>query len=112
MCTQRQLDRILTETVAEAKRIFASSFHSAILYGSFARGDHDEESDIDVLLLVDLPPEEVARYRAQIDHLCGRILFEEGVVLSVLEKDVATYEKYKEALPFYRNIEREGRKIA
>ena len=84
----------------------------AILYGSFARGDSDDESDVDVLVLVDLPAPELGRYRADVDHLCGGILFDYGVVLSVLEKDVATYEKYKAALPFYRNIDREGRRIA
>lgn len=112
MCTQGQLDEILDRTVAEAKEIFGPAFHGAILYGSFARGDYDDESDVDVLILADLPAEELFRYRARIDHLCGSILFEYGVVLSVLEKDVATYEKYKGALPFYQNIEREGRKIA
>lgn len=112
MCTQSQLNDILGRTVEEAKKTFASAFHGAILYGSFARGDHDDESDIDVLLLVDLPAEQLASYRAQIDHLCGQILYEYGVVLSIVERDVETYEKYREALPFYRNIEREGRRIA
>lgn len=112
MCTQSQLNEILTKTVEEAKKIFASAFHGAILYGSFARGDYDDESDIDVLLLVDLPAEQLACYREQMDHLCGQILFEYGIVLSIVEKDIATYEKYREALPFYRNIEREGRRIA
>ena len=40
MCTQSQLNEILTKTVEEAKRIFVSAFHGAILYGSFARGDY------------------------------------------------------------------------
>lgn len=112
MCTQSQLNEILDRTVAGAKEIFGPAFHGAILYGSFARGDSDDESDVDVLVLVDLPAPELGRYRADVDHLCGGILFDYGVVLSVLEKDVATYEKYKAALPFYRNIDREGRRIA
>ena len=72
----------------------------------------DDESDIDVLLLVDLPAEQLASYREQMGHLCGQFLFEYGIVLSLIEKDVATYEKYRETSPFYRNIEREERRIA
>ncbi len=112
MCTQSQLDQILNRAVAEAKDIFASAFRSAILFGSYARGDHDDESDIDLLILVDLPAEQIGAYRERMDHLCGQILFDYGVVLSALEKDVTTYEKYREVLPFYQNIEREGRRIA
>ncbi len=112
MCTQSQLNNILNIVVTEAKRVFASALHAAILYGSYARGDHDEQSDIDILLLVDMPAELLEGYREQMDHLCGRILYEHGTVLSLLEKDLATYEKYREALPFYQNIEREGRRIA
>ncbi len=112
MCTQSQLNEILSRTVAEAKRIFAPAFHGAILYGSFARGDYDDESDIDILLLIDLPAEQLASYREQMDHLCGQILYEYGIVLSVVEKDVETYEKYRDVLPFYQSIEREGRRIA
>ena len=112
MCTQSQLNDILSTVVTEAKDVFASAFHAAILYGSYARGDYDEQSDIDVLLLVDMSAEELAGYREQVDHICGRVLYEHGAVLSLLEKDLATYEKYREALPFYRNIEKEGRRIA
>lgn len=112
MCTQSQLNEILDRAVAEAKAIFASAFHGAILFGSYARDDYDSESDIDLLILVDLPAEQLSAYREQMDHLCGKILFDYGVVLSAVEKDVATYEKYRDVLPFYQNIEREGRKIA
>lgn len=112
MCTKNQLDEILQRIVAKSKEIFDTKLASVILFGSYARGDFEEESDIDVLLLVDLPGDELLNYRADIDSLCGELLFEYGIVISAIEKDLKTYNQYSQVLPFYKNIEKDGVKIA
>lgn len=112
MCTQNQLNGILQKFEQEIKCIFGNKLDSIILFGSYARGDYDEESDIDILILADISSEELANYRGHIDTLCGDLLWEYGVVVSAIEKDVETYNKYSSILPFYKNIEQEGVKIA
>ena len=112
MCTKNQLSEILGEIATESKRAFGSSLDSVILFGSYARGDYDEESDMDVLILVDLSPEELSKYRTHFDSLCGELLIKYGIVVSVIEKDLTSYNKYVNILPFYKNILREGVKIA
>ena len=44
--------------------------------------------------------------------LCGEMLFDYGVVVSIIEKDYDTYSRYANILPFYKNIAKEGVKIA
>lgn len=112
MCTKSQLNKILQKVVCESKDIFGSRLNSVILFGSYARGDFDEESDIDILILVDLPSVELANYRTRIDSLCGKLLWEYGIVVSAIEKDIETYNQYANVLPFYKNIVRDGVKIA
>lgn len=112
MCTKSQLNEILQKVADELKNVFGTSLKSVILFGSYARGDFDEESDIDILILVDLPSGELANYRTQIDSICGNLLWEYGIVISAIEKDIKTYNQYSEVLPFYKNIAREGVKIA
>ena len=112
MCTKNQLSEILRQISAGSKTVFGEKLHSVILFGSYARGDYTEESDIDVLILVDLSPEELSKYRTHIDSLCSEVLINYGVVVSAIEKDLISYNKYSNALPFYKNIEREGVKIA
>lgn len=112
MCTKNQLNEILQKVAKESKNIFGEALASVILFGSYARGDFDDESDIDVLLLVDLPSEVLAGYREKVDSLCGTLLLEYGIVISAIEKDLETYNQYSQVLPFYKNIEREGVKIA
>lgn len=112
MCTQGQLNGILQRIEREARNIFGDKLASIVLFGSYARGDFDEESDIDILILADMSQEELASYREHIDTLCGDLLWEYGIVISAIEKDLDTYKKYLNVLPFYKNIEREGVRIA
>ena len=112
MCTKNQLNEITQKVAQESKKIFGSRLNSVILFGSYARGDYDEDSDIDILILVDLPSDELAAYRTHIDSLCGKLLLEYGIVVSAIEKDTETYHRYASVLPFYKNIEKDGVKIA
>lgn len=112
MCTQNQLKEILEKVVLKSKEIFGESLNSVILFGSYARGDFEEESDIDILILADVSSKKLPEYRERIDTLCGELLWEYGIVVSAIEKDTATYNKYSNLLPFYKNIEKEGVKIA
>ena len=112
MCTQSQLNEILQKVYMRSKEIFGSSFDSVILFGSYARGDFDEESDIDILILADIPSAKLSDYREHIDALCGDLFWEYGIVISAIEKDTETYNRYSNLLPFYKNIAKEGVKIA
>lgn len=112
MCSQNQLQTILQTVAADAKQLFHENLHSVILYGSYARGDYDDESDIDIMLLVDLNEIELLAFRSQIDALCGKLLFDFGIVVSITEKSAGQYYRYADTLPFYQNIKREGIRIA
>ncbi len=112
MCTDNQLNNLLRDIADSSKEIFRDALHSVILYGSYARGDYDEESDIDIMILVDVPVSELRMFRKQIDKLCGSLLFEYGIVVSITEKDINTYNRYADILPFYQNIKKEGVRIA
>ena len=45
MCTKSQLNEIMQRTAAELKKLFGSRLDSVILFGSYARGDFDEDSE-------------------------------------------------------------------
>lgn len=112
MCSKIELNELLKIVANESKEIFKNKLHAVILYGSYARGDYDEESDIDIMILVDMPAENLADFRERIDRLCGSLLYDYGIVVSITERDVETYNRYAKILPFYQNVEREGVKIA
>ena len=77
-----------------------------ILYGSVARGDNTPESDVDIAMII----------RGELDRIADKELtravteldLKYDTVLSVIDVEEKHFRRYKNELPFYKNIEREG----
>ena len=108
MCSKNTLEALLRETTEELKTIFGSRLDSVILYGSYARGDYDDESDIDVMALVDMDRQELAAYRRPVSDFSSDLDLKYDVLLSIKLQDKATFEKYLSVLPFFKNVIQEG----
>ena len=104
------IDALTSNIVETVKSIFGNSLVSVILYGSYARGDFDDDSDIDIMAIIDLPADEISRHNAEIDKLASRLSLESNVCTTVCIslQDSATFNKYQSALPFFSNIVKEG----
>lgn len=77
-----------------------------VLYGSRATGNAAEDSDYDILVLVDSPAD-VAMHKRLISSI---LPLEEGgavLTLSIHNRDQWNSPLYK-AMPFHENVEREG----
>lgn len=112
MCSKSQLDLILNSVASKANEIFAQKLDSVILYGSYARGDYDKESDIDIMILADIAREEIAAFKKPFLKLSSELGLENDIVITITLKDIATFNKYLNAIPFYQAVEREGVRIA
>ena len=105
------LRQILSDVTAGLREIFGEKLENVILYGSYARGDADEESDIDIMALIKgVSRAELWRYEEKLSPVLARIEreWDYEILLSVMLEDVPTFEKYAEHLPFFRNVVREG----
>lgn len=108
MCSQNELSQVLYETRNGLSGIFGDRLEDLVLFGSYARGTPDDESDIDVMALVRLPREELANYRRQVSDFSSRLDLKYDVLLSITLQDTDSFSRYKDVLPFYRNVIREG----
>lgn len=108
MCTQSQLNNILLSVAHTARETLGDKLREVILYGSYARGDYDEESDIDIMVLADIPAEECWAYRRQMSENISKLNLDNDVLLSVAVKDCYTFEKWFSVLPFYQSVRNEG----
>ena len=80
---------------------------TVILYGSFARGDNDQNSDIDLLIL--LEKERLTRDdEKRIKYPLYDIEFETGQIISPLVLSKYDWESRHKITPFYENVTNEG----
>jgi len=106
--TQKEITLIMNELVEKSSQIFGGKLKKVVLYGSYARGDFDEESDIDVLLSVDENKEELRKYIDNLIDLTSDIGLKYDVLLSPILISEQEFIKYKHDLPFYSNALKEG----
>ena len=71
--TAEKIHNVMEIFAAEARRIYGNSLRGIILYGSCARGDFSSDSDIDVLVLLNVPSEEISIQRNTIQNVMDRL---------------------------------------
>jgi len=108
MCSKATLNIVSERVVQAARESLGNKLDKVILYGSYARGDNNDESDIDIMVLADIPLEARSRERENIRALLGYIDLDLDVVLSLNVTDCETFNKYINDLPFYKNVVGEG----
>ena len=108
MCSRNTLQSVLNEAVGGLRDIFGEQLDRVILYGSYARGDYNEDSDIDVMALVDMDREELAGYRRRVNAFSNQLDLKHDVLLSIKLQDKATFTQWADALPFFKNVLRDG----
>ena len=111
MLTEKDLKTVLDRVASHSRNEFGSSLKDIILYGSYARGDQEDGSDIDIMIVIDEKPERLREYRRSFSRLASNLDLEYGIAVSTLLKYSETFEYWKEVLPFYRSVDTEGVRI-
>lgn len=108
MCTKSELQRVLDAVKNASKQLYGDKLHRIILFGSYARGDNTEESDIDIMIVLNCEMDDVKKLRSLTAEMASDISLEQEVFLSVLLRDRKHFENNLDFLPFYQSIAREG----
>ena len=106
MCDKDKLKKI-TDDVVKAVLSVSNKVDSIILYGSQARGDSVEGSDIDILVIVNEPDEAIRGLRKAIWDHTNVISLEQDEVVSLVLKSRREYNRLRDTL-FYQNVARDG----
>ena len=104
------INNIIDEFVNGVNEILGNRVKKIILYGSYARGDYNKNSDIDIMILTDLSTDEMYDYFIKISDMAYDIEEKNNfdISLSPLIKNLDKFNYWLEALPFYMNVQREG----
>jgi len=108
MCDKDTLNKITERVCAAAKEVLGDKLEKVVLFGSYARGDYDEESDVDIMVLADIALEDAHATRDKINELAGDFLWDYNMLVCLIITCSNIYHKYLEASGFYKNVRKDG----
>jgi uncharacterized protein len=107
-----QLDEKTVEIVNKVKEnartIFNDKLIDVILFGSYARGEQSSESDLDIMLVLNMSSMELKKFRDTIVDIEVDLSLEYDIVLSIMLQSEFEFKKYDRVLPFFINVLNEG----
>ena len=106
------ISNIIQDFAKSVRKMLGNSLDSVIVYGSYARGDYSELSDIDVMLLVSLGEEEIKEISDQISDLAFDFMMKYGVDISPVITNIEQFNYWVDNLPYYRNVRDEGVRLS
>ena len=97
--------QLLTKFKKGLVQVYGERLKAVYLFGSYARGDYDENSDLDVMIILDT-------YKSYWDELVrtGELASDLSLEYEVtISRTIMTEEKWKKGeLPVLRNVRAEG----
>ncbi len=91
--------------------VYGKHLKSVILYGSYARGDFNDDSDIDIMILLDISDAEIKNYRHELSAITYDYNVEYEIDIKPIAKNEAHFVRWVSAYPFYANVNQEGVKL-
>lgn len=99
---------ILERLERELKQIYKERFKYLLLYGSYARGEATEDSDIDLLVVLD-EIENPFREKRRYSEILWKLCLENNLVISAIP--VGEEELLRRAAPVFMTAREEGVKV-
>ncbi len=114
MINQNMIDSAMKDYVEGAKKVYGTKLKEVILYGSCARGDFEEGSDLDIMVLLDVSREETSCERAKMHPTINMLdrKYEYELLFATIVQSYEEFNKYIVVSPFYQNVRREGIRYA
>ena len=106
-----ELEKLKSEVEKAAKELLGDKLTKVILYGSYARGDFHDESDIDFALMSNVTENDIPAYNNQIGEVTSKLSRKYRALVSIMIISNESYNKYKSVIPFYENMVKEGQII-
>ncbi len=89
-----QLKAILKKYVNDIHQLYGSGLKTVILYGSYARGDFGPDSDIDIMILVDLPDQEIQKKGRVLSDETFEYNFDDDLQIMPIVKNIDHFNRW------------------
>lgn len=104
------IDSAVKDLADGARTIYGEILKEVILFGSCARGDYESDSDVDVMILLDIPKEDVDIETERIHPLIHDldIKYEYDLLFAPIIQSANEFDYWLDVMPFYQNVRNEG----
>ena len=102
------IQSLIEKYVIEIQKIYGTHLKRIILYGSYARGDFKADSDVDIMILLDMTDLELKKYSQQLSYMTFDFNLDNDIDIKPIAKSENHFKKWNMNYAFYANIQREG----
>ena len=104
----QNMQSLITKYVSEIQKLYGIYLRQIILYGSYARGDFHLDSDVDIMILLDMSDLKLKEYSQQLSYMTYDFNLDYDIDIKPIVKSEAHFKKWVVTYPFYANIQKEG----
>lgn len=104
----KSMQSLIEQYILEIKKIYGLHLQQVILFGSYARGDFKTDSDVDIMILLDMADRDLKAYSQQLFYMTYDFNLDHDLDIKPIAKSEAHFNKWIENYPFYSNIKKEG----
>ena len=108
MINQADLQIVLKKISVKMSELFNDKLKQIILFGSFARSEQEDDSDLDIMIIVLEDKIALKKYHDLVVDFVTDLELEYDVVISIILQNYDEYNNYNDILPFFANVKREG----
>lgn len=106
--TDKELKAITDSIVQKVLGNRSLSVSKIILYGSYARGDANDDSDIDIMILCNNDKHYVQEHERDIWHEVDHVGLDNDIMIQTVVQAEDYFDYWVDDLPFYRNVKNDG----
>lgn len=103
-----RINAVTEKVIKAAHDTLGDKLEEVILFGSYARGDFDADSDIDLCVLAKIPNEEAGKWHGSIRKKLPLIDLDYDITVSIHVTESSLFHQYADTLPYFMNIVNEG----
>ena len=104
----KTMECLIQQYIEEIKKIYGIHLRKVILYGSYARGDFRPDSDVDIMILLDISDLELKEYSQKLSYMTYDFNLDNDLDIKPIAKSEKHFLKWIVNYPFYANVHKEG----
>lgn len=105
------ISNVMNESTEMLRKLMGNDLKKVILYGSCARGDFGDDSDIDIALLTNCNRIEAKKYDRQLSEIAADMAMKYFAVVNFACLPFNEFTEKKNWYAYFRNIENDGEVI-